>query len=347
MLRTLAIVAMAVMVVAAGRTANADDQLSVVEGAGTPGFYDLLQDVAEGAGFFKAAHLEITKNYAGSAAAASQLVASGKVDICSLSVEPALVGYAKGLSLQFFFMRLSRYGYVLAVPAASPIHTLADFKGAQIGEPTPGSPVEVVARSLLSGAGLKETDYSFVPIGYAATNLQALLSKRVDAVADTYSNVTTNEVQNNIAYRIFRDPILNDIGDAAYGSRPATIATRGDVLKRFSRALAEASIFVRADPQAAARLYMQAAGERITDQSLAVKARLITLLESDLPAADPNSRRIGYVSGSGLALLSRDLVTFGFAAEPVPAAAIATNQFMAYTNDFDRKAVQALAHSMH
>jgi NitT/TauT family transport system substrate-binding protein len=347
MIRILAVLAMITLTVAAGRPANADDQLSVVEGAGTPGVYDLLQDVAEGAGFFKEAHLAITKNYAGSAAAASQLVASGKVDVCSLSVEPALIGYAKGLSLQFFFMRLSRFGYVLAVPADSPIRTLADVKGKQIGEPGPGSPVEVVARSLLAGAGIAPSDYSFAPIGYAATNLQAVLSKRVDATADTYSNIVTNEVESHVAYRIFRDPILDDIGDAGYGARPATIADRGDVLKRFSRALAEAAVFVRADPQAAARLYMQAAGERITDQSLAAKARVIALLEGDLPAADPANRRIGYVSGSGLALLSQDLVADGFAQQPVPAAAIATNQFLTYANDFDRKPVQALAHTMH
>jgi NitT/TauT family transport system substrate-binding protein len=244
-------------------------------------------------------------------------------------------------------MRLSRFGYVLAVTADSPIRTLADFKGKQIGEPGPGSPVEVVARSLLAGAGLAPSDYSFAPIGYAATNLQAVLSKRVDATADTYSNLITNEVESHVAYRIYRDPIIGDIGDAGYGARPATIATRGDVLKRFSRALAKAAVFVRADPQAAARLYMQAAGERITGGSLAAKTQVITLLEGDLPANDPANHRIGYVSGTGLALLSQALVTDGFALQPVPPSAIATNAFLTYTNDFNHNAVQTQAHTLH
>jgi NitT/TauT family transport system substrate-binding protein len=346
MIRILAIVAMVTLIVLAGRPAKADDKLSIVEGAGAPGFYDLLEDVAIGTGFFKEAHLDVSKQYAGSAAAAAQLVAAGKLDICSISTEPALTGYAKGLSLQFFFSRQVHYVYVLAVLADSPIRTVADLKGKQIGEPTPGSPVEVVARSLMSGAGIAPSDYSFVPIGYAATNLAAVLAKRVDAVSDTYSNLVTNQLQSNVAYRIFRDPILNDISNSGYAARPADIAARPDVYGRFTRALAKAAVFVRFNPRASARFYLQVAGAHITDETLLAQTRLITNLESEMPAADPASRRIGYVSGAGLALESRELVTYGFAQQPVPAAEIATNRFMAYANDFDRKAVEALARSM-
>jgi NitT/TauT family transport system substrate-binding protein len=349
MIRLLAIVAVVLLVAAAGRPAQAqaDDQLSIVEGAGAAGFYDLLEDVAMGTGYFKEAHLDVSKQYAGSAAAAAQLVAAGKQDICSISTEPALTGYSKGLNLQFFFSRQVHYVYMLAVLADSPIRTVADLKGKEIGEPTPGSPVEVVARSLMSGAGIAPSDYTFVPIGYAATNLAAVLAKKVDAVSDTYSNLITNELQSNVSYRIFRDPILNDISNTGYAARAADLVARADVYKRFTRALAKAAVFVRYNPRASARFYLQAAGERVTDQVLTAQTRLITSLESELPAADPASRRIGYVSGTGLALESRDLVMYGFAQQPVPAEAIATNMFMAYANDFDRKAVQALARSMH
>jgi NitT/TauT family transport system substrate-binding protein len=349
MIRLLAIIATITLVVIAAHPAQAqaDDQLSIVVGAGAPGFYDLLEDVAGATGYFKEAHLDVSKQYAGSAAAAAQLVAAGKQDICSISTEPALTGYAKGLNLQFFFSRQLHYVYVLAVLADSPVRTVADLKGKQIGEPTPGSPVEVVARSLMSGAGIAPSDYSFVPIGYAATNLAAVLAKKVDAVSDTYSNLVTNELQSNVAYRIFRDPILNDISNSGYAARASDLTARADVYRRFTRALAKAAVFVRYNPRASARFYLQASGQRVTDQVLTAQTRLIANLESELPAADPTSRRIGAVSGAGLALESRELVTYGFAQQPVPAAAIATNRFMAYANDFDRKPVEALARSMH
>jgi NitT/TauT family transport system substrate-binding protein len=346
MLRLLAIIATITLVVTAARPARADDQLSIVEGAGAPGFYDLLVDVAIGMGYFKEAHLEISKEYAGSAATAAQLVAAGKQDVASMSTEPALTGYAKGINLQFFFMRQLHYAYVMAVLADSPVRTVADLKGKQIGEPTTGSPVELIAKSLLSEAGLSSSDYSFVPIGYAATNLAAVLAKRVDAVADTFSNLITNEDQSNVSYRIFRDPILNDISNTGYAARAADLTARPDVYRRFTRALAKAAVFVRYNPQASARFYLQVAGTHITDQLLAAQTRLIASLESELPAADPASRRIGFASGTGLALESRALVTYGFAQQPVPADAIATNQFMAYANDFDRNAVKAQAQAI-
>jgi NitT/TauT family transport system substrate-binding protein len=351
MIRLFAIVATLTLVVVAAAAhpaqAQADDQLSIVVGAGAPGFYDLLEDVAGAVGYFKEAHLEVSKQYAGSAAAAAQLVAAGKQDICSISAEPALTGYAKGLNLQFFFARQVHYVYVLGVLADSPVRTVADLRGKVIGEPTPGSPVEVVARALMSEAGIPPSDYTFAPIGYAATNLAALLAHKVDAVSDTYSNIVTNELQSNVKYRIFRDPILNDISNSGYAARAADLVARADVYRRFTRALAKAAVFVRYNPHASARFYLQASGEKVSDQLLTAQTRLITGLESELPGADPSSRRIGNVSGTGLALESRELVTYGFAQQPVPPASIATNVFIAYANDFDRKPVEALARSMH
>jgi len=53
---------------------------------------------------------------------------------------------------------------VLAVLDSSPIKTLADFKGATLGETSAGGAAEVATQSMLSGVGLKPTDYSFIAI---------------------------------------------------------------------------------------------------------------------------------------------------------------------------------------
>ena len=54
-----------------------------------------------------------------------------------------------------------RYDYTLAVLSDSPIKTLADFKGANIGEIAPGSTTEISATRRLAGAGLQPSDYSY------------------------------------------------------------------------------------------------------------------------------------------------------------------------------------------
>jgi NitT/TauT family transport system substrate-binding protein len=329
------------------RPAVADDSLSIVAGAPTPGIFDLLEVVAAGAGFYADEHLNITKNYSPGASAAAQLVATGKADVCVISVEPVLEGYEKGVRLQFFLSRQKRYSYVLAVLNDSPIRTLTDFKGAVIGEAITASPSEVSTQSMLAGAGLGKSDYSFAPIGYGAQGLEAVLNKRVAGLTDIYTGLTLEEVASNVSFRLFRNPILKDIANVGYAALPATIQAKSDVLQRFSRAIVMASLFVRADPQAAARLYLKGSGETITPENLQKTTRVLTLLEDELPAADPSSRRIGFLSGRGLELYSRYLVDYGFAHQVVPAAAIVTDRFIALANAVDRKAVAARAHAMH
>jgi NitT/TauT family transport system substrate-binding protein len=329
-----------------GRPASADDTLTVVTGAATTGLFDLIEDVAQGAGFYSEAHLNVIKEYSAGSGTAAQLVASGKADICVLAFDPILTGYDKGVHLQAFLSRQSRYSYVLAVLADSPVRTLSDLKGKTIGEPIFGGASEALMRSILGGAGLKPSDYGIIPIGYAAANLEAVVSHGVDATVDIFSNLITNEMMAHVSYRVFRDPILDGIPNVGFAALPSTIETKSDILARFSRAIVKAAVFVRADPQAAARIFLQVSGQKVTSDLLARTTRNVTLLEGELPAADPANRRIGLVSPSGLQRYSTYLVQYGFMRQPVPGNAIATDRFIAYANDFDRAPVEALAHKM-
>jgi hypothetical protein len=53
--------------------------------------------------------------------------------VCASSVEPLIQGYGKGLRLQMFFDRDPQFDWVIGVLDSSPIKTLADFKGKDIG----------------------------------------------------------------------------------------------------------------------------------------------------------------------------------------------------------------------
>ena len=131
----------------------------------------------------------------------------------------------------------------------------------------------------------------------------------------------------------------------AFAAPPATIAAKSDVLARFSRAIVMAALFVRTNPTAAARLYLQGSGQPVTDASVAETAHIYELLRDDLLAADPADKRIGLVSASGLELYDRYLVDYGFAHQTAPASALATDRFIAYANNFDHQAL--IAKSMH
>jgi NitT/TauT family transport system substrate-binding protein len=323
--------------------ARADDTLIVVSGSPAPGLNGVVDDIAQQAGFFKDEHLTVTTQYAPGAGTAAQLVASGKGDITTGSFEPALVGYEKGLRLRFFLSRGARYGYVMAVLADSPIKQLSDFKGATIGEVANASATELVSNSMLAGAGLTKNDYSYVPIGLGAAAINSIQSKRVAGVSFPYIEIATYSVVANTTFRVFRHPILNSIPNFGYAAAPATIAAKGDLLKRYSRALVKAAIFLRVNPAASARMYLLARGAPFTEDDVRTRTRELTLLEGEFPAADLTDTRIGYISPSDVRLYSRYVTDSGLTHQVVPAGDFVTDQFVAFANDFDHKAVIARA----
>jgi NitT/TauT family transport system substrate-binding protein len=320
------------------RPAAADDTVTVMGAAIAPSLYDVLDIVAERAGFYKAEHLNVVEQLVNNPATAAQLVATGKGDICALSYEAVVQGYEKGLKLQYFFSRAERYTNEIGVLADSPIRTLADLKGKNIGVINIGSAGEVTAQLMLEGVGLKPTDVTYSPIGVGAQAYEAVINHQVDAVGYPTGEIVPMSVTTGKKFREFRDPILSDVPNAGYATTPATILTKGDLLKRFSRAIVHAAIFTRENPQVAARWFLEAVGTKFTDADVDKKAGIFIQLRPDLPGTDPMSKRIGALQLTGMQIYSQTLQQYGMTKEVVPVSAIATNAFIDYANDFDHKA---------
>lgn len=325
--------------------AAADDTLTVVLGTGLPPLMDTLDLVAQGAGFYKDEHLTITKIIVPGAAQALAACAGNTADICPIGIERMFTGYEIGQHAQLFLAWASRYTYVLAVLDDSPIKTLTDFKGAAIGvhELGPQSTGQATVTSMLANAGLKNDDYSFVPIGF--NNLDALTSKRVAGAGFPYYEMIPFQVAG-AKLRIFENPILEETPSGGYGASPATIQTKADALRRFARAIVRASLLVRLNPAGSARLLLQANGQPFTEDDVRLYARELTLWEPSLPAADPANKHIGLFPIAGEETYSKLLADFGLTKAPVPVSAVVTNQFNAFANDFDHAAVAKLAQSL-
>jgi NitT/TauT family transport system substrate-binding protein len=350
--RSLLALAVAALALAApfapARAQVADESLSIIAGNPAPGIFDALELIADGAGYYKQQHLVVTKDYAANPGTAAQLVAGGKADVASMSLEPVLLGTEHGLHLTAFLSRQARYSYVLAVLADGPIKTLADFKGVNtIGEANAGSAAEPAIASMLNGVGIRSSEFAFVPIGIGASGLSAFTSHRVVAAAFPFLEVVNDTVAGGVTFRVFRHPILKDIGNVGYAATAATLQSKADQLRRFSRAIVEASLFVRLNPSAAARLYLQGSNQKVTPDALRNITRVLTLLQDDFPAADPANPRIGLVSPRNMELYSRYLADYGFLKAPVVGSSVATDQFIGYANDFDHKALEKQIRSIH
>ncbi len=328
--------------------ALADDPLIVSGNSSPQSIYAVVDDTALYGGFFKEEHLDVTivyKNRPGQVATAlagSQAVAGGAADVATTTLEPVLTNYGSGLRLQAFFSRDPSYEFVLAVLADSPIRTLADFRGARIGEITAHGTSEILTAAL-AGAGVGRNEFTYVPIGQGDSAIAALQSKKVDGAAFPFVELASYEVKAHLTFRYLWDPLTRDIGDAMYSATPATIAAKPELLTRFARAIVKAAIVVRENPRVAARYFLQGAGIPVTAQNLADETALLNLIQDQLPGVDPLSTTIGFIPPRGIDVYGKYLFDNGVIPQVIPASTLITNRFIAGANDFDHKAFIARA----
>jgi len=338
-MKSLAVALIALLALAAvPRPAWADDTLHVT--ASFAGGIEVFENVAKFGGIYDAEHVKVDKSYSGSGSICVQLAATGKVDVCATSIEPTILGYDKGVRLQMFLSRIHDYEFVLAVLADSPIKTLADFRGKDIGQPSIGDVSEVATNDMLQGAGLKKSDYTYVPVGVGGQALAALTGHKVDAISTSATALGTEAAVAHLNFRIFRDPLLDNIPDSGFEARPDVIAAKGDLIKRYVRAIIKAAILIRENPQVAARyaLMGENVGTAITPEALKTETAELISLQSHFMGVNPFDPHLGQNPVRALELYCRFLHDTGWTSTLVPASAIVTNQFIAYGNDFDKKA---------
>jgi len=326
MLRRLGLLVCAALL--AQTPALAADRLSVARDANTPPLMNALNLIAQGAGYYKEANLEVTAYL---------------THICPVGIEPVISLRDEGVHLKMFLSRASKFGYVIAVPQDSSIRTLSDFRGKTLGvHSTSGTSGVVATISSLSGAGLKSTDYKIVTIGMESQAMDTLASGKADAAALPLYELIPFMVSGT-KLRILRHPVLGEFANAGYAASPQEMESKGDALKRFSRAIVKASLLVRYNPKAAARALLTADGKPVDEASLKAKTAELVAWEDDLPASDPDNKRIGEMSLSGMQAYIELLADAGAIKSTIPVSEVVTDQYVPFANDFDRKAFEQSA----
>jgi len=112
-----------------------------------------------------------------------------------------------------------------------------------------------------------------------------------------------DSIVGGVKFRVFRHPLLKDVGNVGYCASPATIAAKPDVLKRFARAIVESALFVRINPSAAALLYVKGSGQKVTMTRSREQADPDRAPRRSA-GADPSNPRIGYFNPRNVTLYS-------------------------------------------
>ena len=174
-------------------------QVSISVG-GKAAFYYLPLTIAEQLGYFKAEGLEVEISDFSGGARALQAVVGGSADVCSGAYEHTINLQSKNQFFQAFVMQGRAPQIALGIsPKAIPDYkSLADLRGKKIGVSAPGSSTNMMANLVLSRAGLKASDVSFIGVGTAAGALAAFRAGQIDAMSNVDPVMTMLEQKNEV-----------------------------------------------------------------------------------------------------------------------------------------------------
>jgi NitT/TauT family transport system substrate-binding protein len=167
---------------------------------GKAGFYYLPLTIAEQLGYFKAEGLDVEiSDFAGGARSLQALV-GGSADIVNGAYEHTINMQSKNQFIQSFVLmgRAPQIAMGVSTKGMPGYKSPADLRGRKIGVTAPGSSTNMVANLVLSRAGVKPSEVSFVGVGTSAGALAALRSGQIDAMSNIDPVMTMLEQKGDV-----------------------------------------------------------------------------------------------------------------------------------------------------
>jgi NitT/TauT family transport system substrate-binding protein len=129
-----------------------------------------------------------------------QALVGGSADVVSGAFEHTINMQSRNQFIEAFVLQGRAPQIALGVSTKNIPHykSLADLKGKKIGVSAPGSSTNMVANLVLSRAGIKASDVSYVGVGTAAGALAALRSGQIDAMSNTDPVMTMLEQKGDV-----------------------------------------------------------------------------------------------------------------------------------------------------
>ena len=334
-----------------------NQQISVVVssaswGQGTSTLTSLPQQL----GFWEEEGLDVEVKKAKGSALGAQLVLGKDADVVHAGTSVGVISMvAKDLDMIAYYNQIIHNFQMPAVPADSPIKTLADLKGKKIGVIGLGTATIPIVKSVLSDEGLNpETDVTFVEVGYGAQAAAALwVTKQVDALAMYDSVYAAIENVDPVKYdlRVISSPLADKVSfQTALITRPDVLENKREELIKLARGNAKATIFALANPEAAVKLHWTQYPElkptgvdeetALAQEKNALLARINNMRIDNM--ATPRDKW-GYIDPIDVESYLSMLRKLGDAPEDLDASRLYTNELIDEINNFDHEAVRQFA----
>jgi NitT/TauT family transport system substrate-binding protein len=221
-LATVLVLALAFSGAALGQTLERK-QLTLGVGGKTALYY-LPLTICERLGYFKEQGLDVTINDFRGGAQSLQALVGGSIDVVTGAYEHTIRMQAKGQDIRAV-IELGRFpGIVVAVrkEKAAGYKSAADLKGMKIGVSAPGSSTNFFVMYLMSKAGLKPADASYIGVGIGPSAVAAIKKGELDALSNLDPVMTRLEQDGDI--KIIADSRSEEGTRAIFGgSNPAAV----------------------------------------------------------------------------------------------------------------------------
>ena len=180
-------------------------------------YYYLPISIAESQGYFKDEGLDVEIIDFQGGSRSLQAVVGGSADVVSGAFEHTLAMQARGQSLQAFVLqgRAPQCVFAVSNKTMPNYKTLTDLKGKKIGVTAPGSSSHAIALYVLSTAGIKANEVSFIGVGASSAAVAAMRSGQIDAFVNLDPVIATLEKDNII--KIVADTRVIEESDKLFG----------------------------------------------------------------------------------------------------------------------------------
>ena len=250
----------------AASTASSSNATSrVVELLSTPGptFTNGPGAVAEAMGFYRDEGIELSLEYPGNSVRGLQTLVGGTETIASADSFALLVAVAEDLAFTSIYLGARGYAFGFAVNGSSPIQEWSreTVQGTRIGITEFAGGEVPVLRGALARLGLAEggDGVEFVAIGTGGPETaDAIESGSVDIIAASVFDFEIFRAAG-VDVRVITPDYIQSFPGHGYATTPDLLESNRDALVRLLRAKAKGTVFLRANPQAAAEMAIAAA----------------------------------------------------------------------------------------
>ncbi len=323
--------------------ATAQDKLVFLAAGSIPSIVYLPVYVAEQAGFFKNEGLQVEVRYARGGPLTVQLVAAGDADVGHIVWEPALQAYLKGVRGKFIYQTYTRSSFYLATKAGADIKSGKDLAGKRIGVSSMQSPGIFMAKSIGRSGNVDPASMTFIPVGVGASSLAALQDGKVD-VLSFWDTLYASYEAAGTKLQYIRHPVLGDVGNGGFYATADNIKAKHAAFQKFTRAIAKATAFLLAGPEAALKMYWQVNpnAKKGETEAAALKKGLAELkfVSHTWDISRRPDRRFGFIDVKQVQTFIDVFMSERGLKQKIDAKDLVDNEFIPGANNFDLAKVQ-------